>query len=273
MRAGYKRDYSFAYDNLCKEYERMKSELTNIGFQDKKLASTIDGLQQHSMSDDMFIGLAQTKSVVVPLYEQIQKEDFFSADDQQFEINCKLLNQLLCRFIDKLDRIIADIKLQCIENGLVANLLRFVDNDNINLLDESGNTLLMQATSYKYPSINIVNKLLELGADPFTICRFNETPFSKAINNDNWVLARNYLARKVNLLGQEDASKKEELRGLDTLYDASDAETFYHKLVEFLSSPQITSSLGLDEASTDICLVHINENYEALGKDSDALYT
>ena len=279
MKSTYKRDYPFAYNNLREEYERIKSVLINIEFQDEKLSSIKDQMLKYSMPEikDMLTHLKETKDFIIPFLKEIQHANSLidEVDEQKLSsevLHIKLVNQLLYRFTSDLNRIIEDIKLQCIENDWVDSLLKLVDTDDINSLEDSGNTLLMRATSCKYPSIKIINKLLELGADPFTKCRFSETPFSKAINNDNWELAKKYLEHKITSLNQDELITSE-LKVLYKLCNELEVEKFYFDLAHDLFSSEITNILGLDPASTEICLLHIKENYEALGKDSDILYT
>jgi len=180
-----------------------------------------------------------------------------------------VLGMLVDRFTSDLSRVIKDIKLECIKNDWDGALLKLIDTMDVDHRDDD-NTLLMSATSYARPPAKIINKLLALDADPFAKCRFDETPFSKALGDGNLNLAKVYFHHKVDHLSLTDKSVV--LKVLQQLEATSTPQAFYGELARGLQDKTITNVLGLDHESIETCLMHVGEGYEALGLDSAVLW-
>jgi hypothetical protein len=267
--------------NLSEGYEQLKTMLNKVDFQDQNLNSRKEEVLNYSMdTNNIPVGLKTAQSIINNNKTLFEIQEHSPAAKKALTIdtetmNITMLNQLFLRFTFDLNRMIEDIKLHYIENDDYDSLSNLIDiSKDVNVRDSDDNTLLMYATSCPSAGNKIITKLLEFRADPFIKCRFNETPFAKAINIDNLDLAKKYLEHKTKLLEyQSELQNNPLIEELHKLGEESKAEDFYCKLAHGLFTPGIMDILGLDDTSRDVCFLHIKENYEALGQDSDVLYS
>jgi len=278
------RNYPHAYNNLRTGYEQLKGILQKVNFQDEDSKRRKQEVLNYSLEISetpgyIPLGLKKAHSILAKnksLFD-IQDHDDPPAAEKALTtetVNIKILNSLYFRFTSDLNRVIEDIKLDYIESDDYDGLSNLIDiPQDINSRDSDGNTLLLYATSCPSSGNKILTKLLlELNADPFIKCRFNETPFSKAINSDNLDLAKKYLKHKIVLSeGQVDLQNSSSITELHKLEELNEEE-FYCNLAHDLFDENIMGILGLDETSRDVCFLHIRENYVSLGLDSDELY-
>ncbi len=279
MKIRIKKDYPYAYNSLREGYEQTKNCVKNIDLHDKDLNTMKDRLFVGEMpkTGDMFADLKNTQSIInqtISSLKEIEAQYDSKASDNpdllsKTKIYIQTISTLVSRFVGSLNSLTEDLKLQSLQHDWEDSLLKLVDAKEIDHRDKDGNTLLMKATSQAQPPAKIINKLLELGADPFTKCRFDETPFSKAIGNDNLDLAKIYFHYKVDHLSQP--AKVIALGALQKLEAASTPKIFYEELALDLQDSSLTDVLGLDQDSIQTCLTHVGKGYEALGLDSGIL--
>ncbi|AVP88043.1 hypothetical protein phytr_11180 [Candidatus Phycorickettsia trachydisci] len=260
------KNYPGAYKGLLNEFKNLKNFTTKLNFEEEDLNQIKNQLLEYDMSAEFdLVNLKDAQKFIKPIEKAL-------ARSEQDTTNFKALSMCVKNFNDNLNQVIEDIKLECIQNDWADNLLKIVGTkrDDINALDESGNTILMHATSLHCPSMRVINKLLELKADPFIPCAFDETPFSKAIKAENVDLAQKYLGHKASLLGEAAQPK---IKGMmDKLCEASLPEDFYFTLAQDLSDSSFTEALGWKADVTDTCVMHIKDNYEILGKIEELPY-
>lgn len=182
-------------------------------------------------------------------------------NESNFDENEKLINILISFFRNNINSSVQNILLKCVEYDFVEGLCKLINSDEINKLDEDNNTLLTYATSHKYPSLKSIDKLLEFKADPFIECRFHETAFSRAIENNNLDLATRYCKIKIPLSNVFDI--------LDQFNKDSDSKNYYQELTKIISDEKITNMLGLNSKTIRTIRLHIMENYNGLGFDSN----
>jgi hypothetical protein len=273
-----RKNYTVAHQNLCDQYKLTKSAIEKMDFKDASLDAIKTQLLAYNMpkDNDMLIDLKSAQdsigSATRLLHESVQKYNCSTSDDvplQTETINARILSMLVDRFTSDLNRVIKDIRLECLEHDHDGALLKLIDKHDVDHKDD-GNTLLMSATSQAQPPVKIISALLNLNADPFIKCRFDESPFSKAVSNNNIDLAKKYFHHKVDHLIPAD--KEVVLNALLQLEATSTSKAFYEELAHDLQDKAITSVLGLDQDCINTCLIHVGECYEALGLDSGLLY-
>lgn len=260
------KNYPRAYEGLVNEFKNLKNFTTKLNFEEEDLNQIKNQLLEYYMKVEFnLVNLKNAQEFIKPIVKGL-------ALAEQDTINFKALSMCVKHFNDSLNQVIEDIKIECIKNDWADNLLKIVGtkSDDVNALDESGNTILMHATSLHLPSMRVINKLLELKADPFIPCTLDETPFSKAIKAGNICLAQKYLEYKDSLL-EESAPLK--IKGMiNKLREATLPEDFYFTLAQDLSDPSFMKALGWGPDVADTCVMHIKDNYEILGKVEELPY-
>lgn len=134
------------------------------------------------------------------------------------------------------------------KNDFILENLRYEVND----FDNNGRSILIKAVDCG--NIELAEKLLAQGANPFLKCNLNETPFSVAIEKGYIDLAQNFI---------KFYSKDEELKDI---IEASSEEGFYSIL-----APHMSSLLGNDQDSIKVCRSYIEDNCDALGMNPNDL--
>lgn len=205
----------------------------------------LPNLEDNSLAslEQMFTSLKDTSVKLKVRYQEIK---FSEGLIEQAE---KLL---LEKFFLDVNWLINDLDEYFIRTGNNDFILKNVNEGNIDELDINGRSILMRATDCD--NIDLALALLDKGANPFLKCNLSETPFSVAIDKGYIDLAKCYISKQA-----------EDNKELNDITKVESEEEFYASLAHHLNS------FGFDEGSFNVCRSYIQDNYEALGMDSDNL--
>lgn len=263
------KDYTIGYKHLCDQYAQIQRGMNDMGLNttEKQKAIILFPIPKNG---NTLKNLKDVKEKILPkLQELMSKKEETKASDSN--IKSKVLDMLIERFTDSFNRVVEDIKLECMQKDLLESLLSLINPQEINKVEADGDTLLMKATLQPYPPKKIIEFLLKNGADPFITCRFEKTPFSEAISKDNLGLTIAYLKQKSSLCDTLDRTKLSESVAKLSAQD-SEAEV-YKELAKMLhKESEISKILGLTEGGLQSCYLDISQVYESLGQDSEVLF-
>ena len=182
---------------------------------------------------------------------EIKLKDRYSEIKDSERLMEQAEKMLLDKFFLDVNWLLNDLEEYFILNGetdFVLENLRY----EIDEFDSNGRSILIKAVDCG--NLELAEKLLAQGANPFLKCNLNETPFSVAIEKGYIDLVQNFIK-----LYDEDG-------GLRDIIEAPSEEDFYRVIALHMSS-----LLGNDQDSIKVCRSYIEDNYDALGMNPDDL--
>ena len=183
--------------------------------------------------------------------------NYIAKCNHSWTLNSKLLNikvgkNLIEEYEQDLKFIILDLSQNCFEKDLVDII--DLQEDNIDYIDEGGNTFLMKAITHG--SNKIADKLLDLKADPFIGDNYGNTAFSIAIEKQNLTYAKKFINIRGNFI---------DLNQLDTIYNF---EIFIVSNICIYNS-QFREFIGLDNKKAKMCFFNAESNLQGDLNETD----
>lgn len=253
-------NYSYAYHNLQKdlnEATKYFDQITNSGYQ-RLIANLKIKLSKISLPDDIEIHSVYNNFRLISniLDQELPSlSDFVKQIDNDSKINAELTPILITEKL--LSRLQVDINMFI--RSISLHSPDIIKPEEINLPDFLGKTLLMYATFDSKPPV--IDKLIEKGANPFQLDKYNNSAFSLALKKEDEDLAKKFLQAKLEQIQWHDLKTK----------ISEDTKGFFHFIATNLSShtSNLAQQLNLHEEGRITCLEEAKMSYKYLSGENE----